>query len=405
MRVVLFATDVDGTDVSEPLVAFKWAKALSEVIDLTVLCFQRPGRPPVSDQLPLAKVVTFPEPEILVRTGRFNAMLKPAYPIIYFQARRWLRNEQTQGCKFDIAHQLMPQAARYPIIFENMGIPYVVGPLGGTLPTPAMLSSEITDDRWYMNLRWIDNWRLRHDHWLRKSYANADLVLGVAPYMADQLAPVNLKSFAVMLELGVDEMPPWIHRSNRKGMTLLHVGRGVRTKGLRDVVRAMAHLKDLSNLELVSAGGGPEIENCKAEATALGVSNRITFLGDISHADVQRQYENADVFVFPSFREAAGGVLYEAMRAGLPIITAHYGGPGFIIDDTFGIRVEPAPASVFSADIASAIRKLYFEPSLRQRMSKNAWRRVARDGMWAGKINVLMKHYEEILSSRRTPHH
>ena len=105
-------------------------------------------------------------------------------------------------------------------------------------------------------------------------------------------------------------------------VVLLHVGRAVRTKGLRDVVRAMARLEDLPGVSLVSAGDGEDLEACRAEAVKLGVASRITFLGKISREEVEGHYAAADVFCFPSFREPMGGVFFEAMAHGLPVITA-----------------------------------------------------------------------------------
>ena len=46
-----------------------------------------------------------------------------------------------------------------------------------------------------------------------------------------------------------------------------------------------------------------------------------------ARAEVEALYESHDLFCFPSFREPAGGVLYEAMRHGLPVITTDRGGP------------------------------------------------------------------------------
>ena len=58
MKVLLIAPNIDNTDVGEAFVAYKWANALSERVDLTVLAFQRPGRKCLAEQLPHARVVT-----------------------------------------------------------------------------------------------------------------------------------------------------------------------------------------------------------------------------------------------------------------------------------------------------------------------------------------------------------
>ena len=44
LRVLMIAPNIDGTDIGEAYVAFKWAEAVAEITDLTVLSFQRPGR-------------------------------------------------------------------------------------------------------------------------------------------------------------------------------------------------------------------------------------------------------------------------------------------------------------------------------------------------------------------------
>jgi glycosyltransferase involved in cell wall biosynthesis len=366
-----------------------------------VLAFQRSGRPDLAGQLPNAEVITWSEPSILLKSERLNAMLKPGYPLIYWAARRWLRRQLSEGRHFDIGHQLMPQAARYPALFYGLGIPYVVGPLGGSLPTPEAFRPEAGSGRWFTRLRALDAWRFRHDPWLRRSYQSADLVLGVAPYMHDTLGAIPLKRFEPVLELGIDDLAPERSLGERKGLQLVHVGRGVRTKGLRDAVRAMAHLSDLKDVTLVSAGQGEEIELARAEARALNVIDRVTFLGQISHDEVRALYESSDIFVFPSFREAAGGVLYEAMRAGLPVITVNHGGPGFITDDTCAIRLNLSTPDALAFDISEAVRKLHGDRRRLQAMGLASRARVAAEGLWDNKIAQMIRFYREILDPPR----
>ena len=62
LSVVLVAPNIDGSYVGEAFVAFKWATALSNLVQLTVLSFERPGCKRLAEQLPGAEVVTWPEP-------------------------------------------------------------------------------------------------------------------------------------------------------------------------------------------------------------------------------------------------------------------------------------------------------------------------------------------------------
>lgn len=398
MRVLLLAPNIDGADVGEAFVAFKWAEALARITDLTVLSFERPGRTPLADQLPDAQVVTWNEPEIFLRHERLNAMLKPAYPLFCRYVRRWLSDALRDGTSFDIAHQLMPQAARYAIPLRHFPVPYVVGPLGGALQTPEAFRKETGAAPLFTRLRQLDGWRLRHDPWLRKSYGGAQMVLGVAPYMADVLKDVEIKRFEPVLELGIDALAPdTVRTPPEDGLKLLHVGRGVRTKGLRDAVRALAHLRDRPAITLTSAGAGEEIEACKAEADRLGVAGRVRFLGRIARAGVEELYASHDVFVFPSFREAAGGVLYEALRWGLPVITAKRGGPDWIVDDSCGLRIPVSDPDQYARDIATGAARLADDHALRQRLGEGARAKVLREGLWPQKAAALVRLYEQAI--------
>lgn len=136
MRILIVAPSLDGGDLGEVYSAFKWVEALSEVAQVTVLASARKGRP-LAEQLPLAETVTWQEPEFLyTRFERFNAMAKPGLPLFGRQVCQWVHQKQREGRLFDIAHQILPQAMRHASPLRHLGIPYVIGPLGGGLETP-----------------------------------------------------------------------------------------------------------------------------------------------------------------------------------------------------------------------------------------------------------------------------
>jgi glycosyltransferase involved in cell wall biosynthesis len=197
-----------------------------------------------------------------------------------------------------------------------------------------------------------------------------------------------------------------VEREARPGrLRLLHVGRGVRTKGLRDTVRALAHLADLPGVTLTSAGEGEEIAAARAEADRLGVADRVTFLGRVPRAEVELLYATHDAFCFPSFREPAGNVLYEAMRHGLPVVTADRGGPAWIVDEACGIRVPVTDPGRFPRDIAAAVRRIALSPDLAHRLGQGAREKVAREGLWSAKAARIVALYEELAApSNRAAH-
>lgn len=407
LDVILIAPNCDGTDVGEAFCAHRWVQHMSAVANVTLLTQSRPGRTPASAQLPLAQVIEWPELQLPRRLERVTAMLKPAYPIFAARARRWIGEQLKAGKRFDIIHQLTPLALRYASPAHGFGIPYVLGPHAGSLPTPEAFAAECGSAPLFTRLRKIDGFRLEADPWLRGSFAGAACVIGVAPYVRDVLGSIAIQRFEVMTELGVDEPLPPVHsREQAPGLRLLHVARAVRTKGLRDCIRALALLADLPDATLTQAGDGEELALCKDEARRLGVENRVNFLGRVPRQRVEELYQSSDVFLFPSFREPSGSVVFEAMRHGLPVIAADRGGPGHVVDASSGLKVPVHTPAQLAQALATAVRRMADLPGERAVLSAGARRRALELGSWPVKIDWLLELYHSILhqqgNTRRT---
>lgn len=407
LRVLVIAPSLDGNDLSEPEWAYRWVEALSHRAEVTVLASSREGAVPLEQQLPKARVVTWPEIRWLYQKfERFNAMAKPGLPLFVRQCSRWIREALARGEEFDIGHQILPQGMRHASAFANFDIPYVIGPLGGGLKTPPGFEKEVNASRGLANrLRDLDDFRLRRDQNLRRTYQKAALVLGVAPYVQERLAPVGIQKFHALPERGYGIFAPEKQRQSAVGqLTLFHAGRVIRTKALRDTIRALSHLRDLPGVRLITAGDGEDLAQCRAEAKALGVADRIKFLGRIPRGAMDQHYEAADVFCFPSFREPMGGVFFEAMAHGLPIVAADNGGPAFLIDDTSGIKVPVTDPDSFAKGIADAVRKLAMSPDLRHDLGRGARARLESFGSWEDKADLMLTFYKDIISqSDRAP--
>lgn len=400
-RLLIVAPFCDATDVGEAWVASQWVRHLAGRAEVTLLTQRRRGRTPTSAQLPDVEVIEFDEVALPARFERFNAMLKPGYPVFRHRAEQWIADALASGRSFDVAQQLTPIALRYASPLAAFDIPWVLGPLAGSLQTPAAFLDECSGAAWYTRLRGLDRWRLRYDTDLRRSYQRAALVLGVAPYVRDLLGHLPIQRFEVMSELGVDDLAPIRPRLDRPDrLRLVHVGRAVRTKGLRDAVRAMALLPRSLDVTLDVAGCGEDTEPCRAEAERLGIADRIRFLGRLPRAEVETLYARSDAFLFPSFREPSGSVVYEALRHGLPVITADRGGPGHVVDASCGFAISVETPNAFAAGLAEAIMRLAVDVPLRRALAQGAQRRISEIGLWPKKVDHLMALYAELIDDR-----
>ena len=398
--ILAIAPACDGTDVGEAWCAFQWVKGLARDNQVTLLTMQKAGRTPAAAQLDNVEVITWNDLPYVHRWERMNSMLKPGYVRFYTSARQWIIQQLKSGRQFDISHQFTPIALRYPSPAAGLGIPLVVGPLAGSLDTPEAFQQECAKAPLFTRLRGVDAFRLRHDRLLRRTYSDAAVVIGVAPYVRDLMDHIPLKRFEIMSELGVDTIPGAdAIKSAGSELRLAHVGRAIRTKGLRDVVRAMGQLRHIEGISLESAGDGEDLEACRAEARKLGIEDRITFHGKVSRERVEEIYQNAHAFVFPSFREPSGGVIFESLRHGLPVITTDRGGPANVIDESCGIRVEAENPKGLANNLAQAIVELKSSPSKIQDMSRGAVQKMESIGLWSSKAKWLNGLYEEVLQS------
>jgi len=405
-KLLLIASGCDGTDVGEAWNSFQWASRLGKRHDVTLLTFRKRERPSTVPQLPGVRVIEWLDLPFMKGWERFSSILKPGYISFYIHARRWLKNHLRSGETFDVAHQVTPASMRYPSPATGLGIPLLIGPVGGSIDNPDGFESELSKAPWYTKLRLLDKWRLRHDPLLRRSFASANCILCVAPYVKDFLGDLPSHAVELMSDNGVTELPPprGGPRENKKQLRMLFVGRMIRTKGARDAIRAIAQLKDLEGLTFDVIGDGYDLPACKEEAQKLGVSNVVTFHGRLPRKEIDAFYAHSDVFLFPSFREAGGIAVFEAMSHGLAMIVADRGGPGYVVDDACGIRIPVTDPQQFATQIADAIRKLAAAPDLVAAMGKAARDKIRQQFLWDMKIERIEEIYSRVSADYAIAH-
>ena len=397
LKLLVIAPTCDGDDVGEAWVAHRWVSGLARRHDVTLLTYHKAGSRPASEQLEGLHVVEWPEPPGFARTERLNSMLKPAYIPFYIRARRWIRAALARGERFDLAYQPVPVAMRYPCPAAGLGIPLVVGPVGGSLESPPGFVTEEGSAPWYVGLRSLDRRRLRVDPLLRRTYEGAALVVGIAPYVEEHLSGLAIHRFASMSETALVSVPPLPARRPDGGtVKLLHVGRTVRTKGLRDTIRAVDRLAHLP-VSLDVIGDGPDLGACTALVSELGLAARVRFHGHQPRHLVDGFYQAADVFVFPSYREPGGNVAFEAMGHGLPLVVCDRGGPGNVVDETCGFRVPARTPDQLAKDVSSAVTRLVDDPALRRSMGVAAHDLVQRRHLWERRIDQMDAQFTETL--------
>ena len=160
---------------------------------------------------------------------------------------------------------------------------------------------------------------------------------------------------------------------------------------------------------LVMAGSGPLEGDIRARCAAGGVSNRVTFLGELPFERVAALYAASDIAVVSSDYESFSFVALEAMATALPMaVTATEWVPTLIGADT-GKSEIPNPKSEIreapggfispikdSASFADALLRLARDADLRQRMGRWNRARVESDFGWSASAARLLALYQRL---------
>jgi glycosyltransferase involved in cell wall biosynthesis len=127
-------------------------------------------------------------------------------------------------------------------------------------------------------------------------------------------------------------------------------------KGPDTMIRAVALSRSAGVHVFVRfAGSGKQMDHLKALCAELGVSDRITFLGDVQvGAPIREEIDRADVFVLPSRAEGVPRAMLEAMARSVPCLGSHVGGiPELLHEED---RVPPNDVAALAAKFKELMR-------------------------------------------------
>ena len=159
---------------------------------------------------------------------------------------------------------------------------------------------------------------------------------------------------------------------NSKVFTFVFVGRIVGDKGINELIEAFKRLKPHS-AKLVLVGTFEEkLDPVKPETKQeIDKNPNIEWVG--RQADVRPFYEQADAFVFPSYREGFPNTVLEAGAMGLPSIVTNINGANeIIIPEENGLIIP----SKDSDALYQAMQRFIDEPELVKKMANNARKMV-----------------------------
>lgn len=166
-------------------------------------------------------------------------------------------------------------------------------------------------------------------------------------------------------------------------------------KGLDRLIKAW---RQVPELHLLIAGNDDEnhLSQLMAMPEYKEVSDRISFIGIVSDDQKWALYENAEMFVLPSYSENFGNVVVEAMAMRCPVVvTAEVGLAKFVSASGAGVVTSGDPEA-----LAVALRSLHADSALRTQMGERGQQAVRDHLTWDAVAAEMEAVYRNLHDSR-----
>lgn len=184
--------------------------------------------------------------------------------------------------------------------------------------------------------------------------------------------------------------------STLKRKRIVTIASLIKRKGVNELLRAFRTIAERhAEYELMMIGQGDELGTLKQAAKALGIADRVTFTGALTHAQAMQELARSTIFCLASWDEAFGVAYAEAMSFGIPVIGCKGEGIADVVTDRVdGLLVE----SRNEGELERALLYLIENPDEAERIGRNGRERIRdlRPESFGRKLAAI---YEEIMAT------
>lgn len=209
--------------------------------------------------------------------------------------------------------------------------------------------------------------------------------------------PIKVLGHGNVRGIDMERYNPAEHTSaDRQGFTFVFVGRIVRDKGINELVSAFDRLHHQhGDIRLVLVGPREDDLDPVLPQTLERINRGDGIEAVGRQPDVRTFYAQADVLVFPSYREGFPNVVIEAGAMGLPsIVTDINGSREIIIDGQNGVIIPPRDEEA----LYQAMCQFVEHPEMVQALAANARPMIASRYEQGYVRQCLYDFYHEILN-------
>ena len=311
---------------------------------------------------------------------------------------------------FDICHHITYASFKYPTQLYQLGIPLIVGPVGGGEVTPE--SCKQTYGLKERIFEFIHDLQIKltiHKRQFTRMCENAAILLTTTQETYDCIPDAYKSKSKIMQTIGVakseiERISVCRDYAEGKSFKVLYVGNLLHLKGVC-LLPEIAKRIDDKNVVFQIIGDGPEKAKMQQRIAQYGLVDRFTFRGAVDRKKVLEYMDDAHLFIFPSFHDSGAMVVLEAMARKLPVLVLATGGPGVHVKNGSGFRVEPNQSLVDIIDDFAECIQHCKQDYLTSRetiveMVDTAEKHLYSQCVWEKKAEIMQEIYQKALGEK-----
>jgi len=173
---------------------------------------------------------------------------------------------------------------------------------------------------------------------------------------------------------------------------ILVVSRLIKRRGIDALVEALPAVAETHpDVAVDIVGEGPRKKQLSESAQQLGVSDRITFHGNVGPDTLVERYQRCSVFCHLSMADGWNQPALEAMASRRPVVTIDAPHNSVVTDGETGFKIPFGDAE----KLAATLRKLFSDPQLAANMADAGRERAETTYSW----DRIAKQYKTIFDS------
>jgi len=374
-EIIVFAIDIDPDRGSEPGKGWWWSSALSRHFRLHIITTRHGLQACEREALPQAEGWTFHPTQTEISSWKFPTGYRQYWAVLQ-EARTICRGIIQRFPIHGLCHVTLGSFRMLPP-YQQLGVPYTVGPLGGgecsplglTLGRPVPWRDKVAE---IIRPAFNNSFALVPP--LRRCLGSAALVLTTSSETEAVVRRMGANRTAVVFPDAyinpIDVEKISARRSLQREavgerIRLIWQGRSLWWKGpdlALEVVRVALERGVRVDLSLVSHWSGDYEDRVRALAKKMGVAEQVHFLGGTSREEFLKTMGEHHGMLATSVHDSGGIPLIEAQALGLPCFTFGLGGHKLAACPEAGVSESPHRTEDFARRSVDCLARWQQDP-------------------------------------------